>query len=133
LKINLFNSTRQERLKELGITSCHISKRRKSKKLKAQWQSQMEILVDYKRINGDCSVPHHYENDRSLGIWVSNRQRKYTQMKDGKTVMDPDRMEKLEELGFEWSWYDSKRKFKKKAKKDEQQTNQVDAQTLADL
>jgi hypothetical protein len=132
-KINQLESTRRERLEELGITNTHARKRHKSKKLEAQWQAQLEKLADYKRINGDCNVPHHYENDRSLGIWVSNQRRKYTQMKDGKTVMDPNRMEKLEELGFEWSWYDSKRKFKKNAKKDEQQTNQVDAQTLADL
>jgi hypothetical protein len=117
LKIDLLNSTRQERLKELGITichktmNCHTTKRRKSKKLEAQWQAQMEKLVEYKRINGDCNVPHHYENDHSLGIWVSNQRSKYAQTKDGKTVMDPDRMEKLEELGFEWLWYDSKRKI----------------------
>jgi hypothetical protein len=25
-------------------------------------------------------------------------------------MLDPERIEKLKNLGFEWSWYDSKRK-----------------------
>ena len=84
-------------------------KEAKTKKLEAQWQAQLEKLKEYKRIDGDCNVPHHYEKDPSLGIWVSNQRRKYAQMKDGKTFMDPDRMRKLELLGFEWLWYNSKR------------------------
>jgi hypothetical protein len=63
----------------------------------------------------DSNVLHHYEKDPSLGIWVSNQRKKKAQMKDAIAVMDPDRMQKLEQLGFEWSWYDSKRNLKRKA------------------
>jgi hypothetical protein len=34
-------------------------------------------------------------------------------MKIGLADMDPERIQKLENLGFEWSWYDSKRKLKR--------------------
>jgi hypothetical protein len=110
LRSNKLDPSRRERLGKLGIAKCHTMKKAKSQKLEVQWQAQFEKLKEYKRINGDCNVPHRYEEDRSLGTWVSNQRRRNIQMKDGIAVMNPDRMQKLVQLGFEWSGYDSKRK-----------------------
>jgi hypothetical protein len=72
-----------------------------------------EKLAEYKQANGDCNVPYQYESDRKLGLWVSNQRKTYALAKRGKASMCPDRVKKLEEIGFEWSCYESKRRNNK--------------------
>jgi hypothetical protein len=111
LRGDQMDSTRRKLLEDLGITSSNCRTRRETGNQAAQWILQYEKLVEYQRVNGNCNVPRHYAADSSLGIWVSNQRRKYSQMKKGKGNMDAYRVEKLEELGFEWTPYDSKRKI----------------------
>jgi hypothetical protein len=110
LKTNQLDLERRELLETLGITDCIRRERRKTGKQLAQWQAQLEKLVEYKGISGDCNVPYHYESDPSLGLWVSSQRKRYSQMKQGKCKMDQYRIEKLEDVGFEWSAKDSKHK-----------------------
>jgi hypothetical protein len=37
------------------------------------WQHQYEKVVEFKRINGHTRVPFKYEQDKSLGRWVSDQ------------------------------------------------------------
>jgi hypothetical protein len=104
LRDNSVDPTRQEMLMGLGIcastTRCYAKKKVLSKKCKEQWQSQYQKLKEHHRIKGNCNVPQHWEKDRSLGIWVCNQRKQYKQLKTGQTTMDPDRRQKLEQLGF---------------------------------
>jgi hypothetical protein len=117
LRNNVLDPTRQEKLGKLGIDSSTSQfcgrKTVKSQKLEEKWQSQLEKLKEYRRIYGDCNVPQKWKEDRSLGVWVFNQRKKYKHMQTGVAGMDPDRIQKLEQLGFEWSWYDSKRMLKR--------------------
>jgi hypothetical protein len=62
-----------------------------------KWNMEYEKLVERKRTNGHCMVPHRCKQDKSLGIWV-HTQRKYH--KNNK--MRPDRKRILDEIGFAW-------------------------------
>jgi hypothetical protein len=119
LRNNVMDPTRQEMLGKLGINFSTLQscgrKTVKSQELEEKWQSQLEKLKEYRRLHGDCNVPQQWKEDRSLGTWVVNQRKKYKHMKTGVADMDPDRIQKLEHLGFEWSWYDSKRMLKRKA------------------
>jgi post-segregation antitoxin (ccd killing protein) len=106
-RTNLLDSTCQEKLRKLGInlstTKSHGTNKVKVKQFEEKWQAQFEKLKEYHRVKGDCNVPRNSKGDRSFGIWVSNQRRHYMQAKTGETDMDPDRIQKLEQLGFEWS------------------------------
>jgi hypothetical protein len=64
------------------------------------WHQQYEKLVEYKRSNGNCMVPKSYEQDNSLGSWVST-QRSF----NNKNKIRLDRKTLLDEIGFSWTFY----------------------------
>jgi hypothetical protein len=105
LRNNKLDPSRQAKLGKLGIwlstmKGQHGRKKPKSKLFDAQWQSQFEKLKVYHRIKGDCNVPKRWKEDPLLGTWFSNQRMQYRQMKAGEADMDPDRIHKLEQLGF---------------------------------
>jgi hypothetical protein len=59
------------------------------------WQQQYDRLGDYQRTQGHCRVP---QNHPGLGLFVRVQRRLY---QTGK--LDPERRDKLEQLGFCWS------------------------------
>jgi hypothetical protein len=61
------------------------------------WHQQYKKLVEFKRMNGHCRVPHRFEQDKSLGGWVA-RQRNHH--KHNKLRLDSKRL--LDEIGFAW-------------------------------
>jgi hypothetical protein len=63
----------------------------------SRWNKQYEKLVEFKRKNGHCSVPRTYQEDVSLGKWVSNQRQNHA----SKTLR-LDRKELLDQLGFAW-------------------------------
>ncbi|GMH85539.1 hypothetical protein TrST_g10508 [Triparma strigata] len=67
--------------------------------LAAEWEENFQVLVNYKKEEGDCLVPDKFKTVEglTLGIWVQNmRQDK----KKGK--LSADRSDMLEEVGFVW-------------------------------
>jgi uncharacterized protein YbgA (DUF1722 family) len=62
-----------------------------------QWHMKYEQLVEFKQKNGHCMVPKSYEQDKSLGHWVS-KQRK---CRNNNTIRQ-DRKIILNEIGFSW-------------------------------
>ena len=57
-----------------------------------------------------CNVPKSssskYKNYKSLGYWCGNMRSSYKAFKEGKTphiVLCPERIQRLENIGFEWS------------------------------
>ena len=98
LKNKKLDLSQQERLRRLGI-SLSFRKKSVSKVNEDNWQTQYEKLREYHRIKGDFNVPG---KDRPLGPWVCAQRGLYAQMKTGERDMNPDRIQKLEELGFTW-------------------------------
>jgi hypothetical protein len=62
------------------------------------WQRMLERLIEFKQVHGHCNVPQKGGVDKRLGKWV-NTQR--THFKQGR--LKPDRMQKLEAVGFIWN------------------------------
>ncbi|KAI2499588.1 hypothetical protein MHU86_14883 [Fragilaria crotonensis] len=68
-----------------------------------RWRMRYKALVAYRTKNGDCRVPTRWEDDRKLGRWVSLQRCQYKDFMSGrKTVMTKERIEMLQDLGFEW-------------------------------
>ena len=65
----------------------------------AIWQQRYKELVDFKKNNGHCNVPHRYLPNKALGVWVSTQRREYRKKSSCLTV---SRIESLEKLGFQW-------------------------------
>ena len=62
----------------------------------AQWEDGFNHLVAYKEEFGDCIVPRSFiYNDYKLGSWV-------TLWRSGKEHLTPDRLDRLNFLGFVW-------------------------------
>ena len=92
-----------------------------------QWDAMFERLRQYKEEKGDCLVPKRFEADKQLGTWVDTQRVQYKKLQKliaeaeakgeadnvetGKKVprvgrLNPERIEKLENLGFTWSLRD---------------------------
>jgi len=73
--------------------------------LKDQWNSNFDLLRQYKEGNGDCLVPQSYViNDIALGVWVGQQRQDYRTLQEGKSSpMTQERINKLETLGFVWN------------------------------
>ncbi len=61
------------------------------------WERMFSALVQFKTEHGHCDVPAKWSENPQLGKWT-NRQR--TVYRRGG--LSPDRVERLEALGFEW-------------------------------
>ncbi|KAG7346386.1 helicase domain protein [Nitzschia inconspicua] len=69
-----------------------------------EWTMKYEELIKYKEKHGDTRVPQHYSDNRALGKWVAKQREQYKLLKKGKhSFLTPDRLEKLNSIGFVWS------------------------------
>jgi hypothetical protein len=102
----LLDQTRQMKLEQFGLSNAKYRKRKKIKnttRLDVQWLAQYEKLKAYHRTKGDCNVPICWEGDHSLAVWVGNQRQNHKLRVLAGGEMDPDRIQKLEQLGFQWS------------------------------
>jgi hypothetical protein len=65
--------------------------------LDKKWNMQYEKIVEFKRKNGHCLVPKRYEQDKSLGAWVSDQRSNHI---NNKLRLDRKRL--LDQIGFTW-------------------------------
>ena len=63
----------------------------------ASWQEMYSRLLEYKQEKGNADVSRYHDEDRKLGNWVNSQRTTY---RNGK--LSPDRMKKLEQIGFKW-------------------------------
>jgi Helicase associated domain len=92
----------QGRMQALAATKPHSV-------LQAKWDEMFNRLLAYKATYGDCLVPNRYDEDPSLGAWVSTQRRQYKVLISGScesTPMNPDRAKRLDAIGFVWSTTD---------------------------
>ena len=89
----------QERLEKLGSIGFEWNK------WKDTWNERYEELKDFKDQQGHCNVPHKYQPNKALGNWVQKQRQNYKLMLEGSKSgrMTEERVEKLENIGFEWN------------------------------
>jgi hypothetical protein len=67
------------------------------------WDVRYGELIQFKAEHGHCRVPQKkYLSNKMLGFWVSYQRKYYAENK-----LSPDRIAKLEILGFEWNAIDA--------------------------
>ena len=79
--------------------------------LQNRWDNMFDRLLAFKAKHGHCLVPNRYNEDRSLGAWVSTQRRHYKAIESGNPSHDPnpmteERVSKLREIGFVWATSD---------------------------
>lgn len=95
------SSLNDERLHRLQSIGFRWGKR----KGQASWDEKYEELKEYKARFGNCHVPTKYKENTALGRWVSTQRAEYKKYTDGdgsKTAMNPEKIRKLEAIGFAW-------------------------------
>ena len=63
-----------------------------------QWDQSFRALLEFRENEGHCNVPQGWPQNRKLANWVKHQRRKRS---EGN--LEPDRITKLEAIGFEWS------------------------------
>ena len=67
------------------------------------WNRHFSELQEFKKEWGHCNVPHKYDKSPKLGSSVSTQRTQYSMLKRGKkSTISDEKVEKLEELGFQW-------------------------------
>ena len=72
-----------------------------------EWEKKFERLCKYKELHGDANVPRRYQPDPKLGKWVDCQRTGYKSFRTGnkrhRNGMNPNRIQRLEDVGFKWS------------------------------
>jgi hypothetical protein len=69
------------------------------------WDVRFKELKQFRSEYGHCNVPYRcYRKNKALRIWMTNLRHQYKNYKAGKKYwsITPERIKKLEEIGFEW-------------------------------
>ena len=94
-KVSKLSGEKERLLTELGFVWAQ--QRSSTRGANREWNERFDELVQYKAKHGDCKVPTRWEENRGLGVWVSN-QRQLKKL--GRLGSERERM--LNELGFFW-------------------------------
>mmetsp|Transcript_1702 Transcript_1702/g.3728 ORF Transcript_1702/g.3728 Transcript_1702/m.3728 type:complete len:541 (+) Transcript_1702:133-1755(+) len=94
-KPNLMTDERKAKLDEIGF----VWKVRD----RADWNDRYEQLLEFKKENGHCIVPQHYQRNRALGKWVAKQREQYRFYREGKhSFLTEERIDLLKSVGFVW-------------------------------
>ncbi|MSR64289.1 MAG: DEAD/DEAH box helicase [Verrucomicrobiae bacterium] len=85
------SEARIHRLNEIGF-NWNISK---SPRL--AWERMFDVLLQYKKFHGDCNVPPQFDQNPKFTRWVAAQR---AQRKKG--ILDEERIQRLDEIGFNW-------------------------------
>lgn len=70
----------------------------------ARWNLRYNELVEFKRKEGHCRVPHGYPLNKKLAWWVMNQRAQYAQRHKKETNwLTKERLKQLDDLGFDWN------------------------------
>lgn len=73
--------------------------------LDVAWEKMFAALAAYKNGHGNCNVPQGLKDNPQLAAWCATQRVKYTAPSIKRGKLSPDRIKRLEELGFEWYPY----------------------------
>ena len=71
--------------------------------LVANWEEMFAALVNFKQSHGDFKVPKKWDENPTLGDWCQKQRNIYKSNK-----LSPDRIKRLEDIGFEWNPLDAR-------------------------
>ncbi|KAG7341784.1 helicase domain protein [Nitzschia inconspicua] len=72
------------------------------------WSEKFEELCLFRRENGHCHVPHHYEENQALAQWVKRQRYQYKLKHEGKrSTLSDERIRLLNTIGFIWNSHDA--------------------------
>ena len=100
---------RVERLEEVGFQWQCVD-------YNDAFEKHCRDLIAFKEEHGHCNVPYRYANNPSLGRWCDNMRTAYKNIQKGiKThrSLSQGRVERLEEVGFQWQCVDYNDAFEK--------------------
>ena len=114
----------ERKRKSSAASSSNVSTtprtRKKVKSAKTQsttgFDERCNQLLQFKDKFGHCNVPYKYVNNPSLGKWCSNMRTAYNKIQKGMKANcnhSQDRIERLEEIGFQLHGVDQDEAFKK--------------------
>ena len=95
-KSNRLLPYRVERLDEIGFKWTVARER----VVHVPWETMFRRLVAYRDEYGDTNVPIYYPKDEKLGLWVKDQQ---ALRRKGEKSLTPERMKKLDDIGFKWN------------------------------
>jgi len=88
------------------------------------WSMRYAALKAYREKNGDCRVP---KAKKDLRKWVDQQRYQYRDYKAGRpTCITADRIQKLEEIGFEWEDANRSKCGKKRKKPSQPDESELD-------
>mmetsp|Transcript_17497 Transcript_17497/g.33168 ORF Transcript_17497/g.33168 Transcript_17497/m.33168 type:complete len:595 (+) Transcript_17497:598-2382(+) len=80
------------------------------------WNERFEELKKYKAEKGDCNVPIRYNDNPSLGQWVSTQRQEYgAKIKGRRSNTTQERVKALEDIGFQWFLRDTSKMAPRKS------------------
>ncbi len=88
------NDDRVKQLEDIGF--LWTQRRALNEKI---WKETFELLKEYKEEYGDCNVPSRWSENKPLAAWVKTQRTNYRRRK-----LDDDRIKRLEDIGFEWTF-----------------------------
>ena len=71
----------------------------------ANWEESYTKLMKFKEYYGHCRVPTKYPSDQQLAVWVKLQRRQYRLLRTvgaDKSNMTWERVDRLNDIGFEW-------------------------------
>lgn len=73
-----------------------------------KWQERFDELIEFRKTNGNCLVPHTFPANPPLARWVKRQRYQYKLLMEGKqSSMTTDRIRVLEEIGFIWDSHEA--------------------------
>lgn len=70
--------------------------------LQSKWDNNYQQLIDFFEINGHSNVPAEYKENKTLGIWVANQRRSYSE-----GTLPQEKIDLLNKLKFVWNTLES--------------------------
>jgi hypothetical protein len=72
--------------------------------MQEKWNDRFDELLQYRKVHGNCLVPHNWKDNRGLAQWVKRQRYQYKLKSEGKhTTLTSERMGALNAVGFVWS------------------------------
>ena len=70
----------------------------------ALWEERLAELVEYRAKHGHCNVPNRSTLHPKLCVWVKSQRRQYKLFQDGskQACITPERIRRLDSIGFVW-------------------------------
>jgi len=96
-------NTKTAKSTNTSLSDPQDNTKRSSSKKHISWEERRQQLVVFKNKFRHTNVPQRYAENNQLATWVNTQRSQYKLLKAGKkSHMTRERIQSLDELGFEW-------------------------------